>query len=253
MAAAADRIMRTRLTNNGIREAICHLMTVAREHLSDDNFADRIEMAMQAMWELRRTRSRQLGEHAAGLIRDGDTILAHCWNESGLIDTLATALRAGRRLKVLCTETRPYLQGARLTAHSVAEMGLEVTVITDGTAAHAMSRGVVSRLLTGAERITLSGHVINTIGTLEIALAARHYDVPYIVLVRKPDAHATTPEAKFEDRNGDAVTHCLGTRTASSLVKGWYPAYDVTPPELISAVVTSDGIFPALALQSHFG
>ncbi|MGO4840935.1 hypothetical protein AB4144_52650, partial [Rhizobiaceae sp. 2RAB30] len=137
----------------------------------------------------------RLGTAAAALVNDGDSILTHCWAETSFVDTLAVCIESGKKVSVICTETRPYLQGARLTAHSVAEMGLPVTVITDGMAAHAMANGLVSRYMTAADRVTLSGHVFNKVGTFQIATAAKALDVPYIAMVLKPDRLAPAPEA----------------------------------------------------------
>src|SRR5690606_7392020 len=117
------------------------------------------------------------------------------------------------------------LQGARLTAHSAAEMGIDTTVIADGMVAHAMASGRVSMLMTAADRVTMSSHVINKVGTLNAAIAARHFKVPYFATVLRPDPKAPTPaDVPIEERDGDETLHCLGIRTASPLAKGWYPA-----------------------------
>jgi methylthioribose-1-phosphate isomerase len=254
MEAAAARLIKTRSTNNNIRDVITYLMGVAREDVTTRGFANRLETAMRDAWAERRARSRRLGEFAATLVEEGDTILTHCWAETSLIDTLAAALRLGKRIRVVCTETRPYLQGSRLTAHSVAEMGIDVTVITDNMAACAMDRGKITRLMTAADRVTLSGHVINKVGTLQLAIAARHFGLPYVAMVQRPDRLAPTPDyVAMEERDGGESLSCLGVPTASPLARGWYPAFDVTPPTLVAAVATSEGIFGPLALREQFG
>jgi methylthioribose-1-phosphate isomerase len=132
-------------------------------------------------------------------------------------------------------------------------MGIDVTVITDNMAAHAMDRGMVSKLLTGADRVTLSGHVINKVGTLQLAIAANEFDLPFVAMVRFPDAKASTPnDVRMEERDGEESLHCLGMRTATPLAKGWYPAFDVTPPKLVSAIATAVGVFPPTLIREHF-
>ncbi|QCI67501.1 s-methyl-5-thioribose-1-phosphate isomerase [Phreatobacter stygius] len=250
---AAARLIATRPTNNHIRSVVT-MMAEAARGLPQDDFAAAMQAVMEEAWEKRYAGNRRLGRNAAELVADGDTILTHCWAEASLIETLAATLRAGKRVKVVCTETRPYLQGSRLTAHSVAEMGIDVTVITDNMAAHAMDRGLVSRYMTAADRVTLSGHVINKVGTLQIAIAARHFGIPYIAMVPAPDRHAATPDdVPMEQRDGRESLMCLGQPTATPLARGWYPAFDVTPPEFVGAIATGDGVFAANALRAHFG
>lgn len=254
MNEAGRRLIATRPTNDHIAKVVAALLADARSLAPREDFAQAMERSMERLWEERRQRNRLLGRYAAECIEDGDAILTHCWAESSIVETLAAVLRQGKKIKVLCTETRPYLQGSRLTAHSVAEMGIDVTVITDNMGASAMSLGKVSRYMTAADRVTMSGHVINKVGTLQLALAARAYDIPYIAMVQAPDRGAPGPEhVVMEERDPEESLHCLGMRTASPLVRqGWYPAFDVTPPHLVSAVATSKGMFPAGALDRFY-
>lgn len=254
MEKAGRRLVGTRPTNDHIAKVVAALAAEARALAPRDDFAAAMERAMENLWEERRERGRLLGRHAAGCVEDGDAILTHCWAESSIVETLAAVLRQGKRVTVLCTETRPYLQGSRLTAHSVAEMGIDVTVITDNMGAAAMSLGKVSRYMTAADRVTLSGHIVNKVGTLQLALAAKAYDIPYIAMVQAPDRGAPGPEdVVMEERDPEESLHCLGMRTASPLVrKGWYPAFDVTPPHLVSTVATSKGLFAADALRGYY-
>ena len=180
-------------------------------------------------------------------------MLTHCWAETYLTETVAAVLRAGKRIDAICTETRPYLQGARLTAESLAEMGVATRLITDGMAAHLMSRGEVTVFVTGADRVAMDGAVVNKIGTLQIAIAAHTFGVPFVALVQAPDRHApTAADVELEDRDGREVLHCLGRRTASERVTGIYPAFDVTPARFVSAVVTDRGRFAPTDVASYF-
>jgi methylthioribose-1-phosphate isomerase len=243
---AARRLVATRPTNNGIRDVVAELLAVA------DAGGD-VERAAGALTERYRAGYRALGEHAAPLIPDGATVLTHCWADAYLTETVAAVLRAGKRIEAICTETRPYLQGARLTAESLAEMGVPTRLITDGMAAHLMSRGEVSTFVTGADRVTLDGAVVNKIGTLQIAVAAQAFGVPFVALVQAPDRQAATADdVELEDRDGEEVLHVLGRRTASSRVTGVYPAFDVTPPRFVSVVVTDRGRFAPADVGSYW-
>lgn len=250
---AATRLIATRPTNNNIGEAVRAVSaSLDALEITKAGFADRVEARVRAGWQSRRDALHRVGENAASLLPDGVAVLTHCWSEGALMETLGAMQVAGKAVSLWCTETRPYLQGARLTSHSAAEMGIPATVITDGMVADAMRQGKVSVFMTAADRVTMSGHVINKVGTLTGAIAAHHFGLPYYATVLAPDAAAPTPaDVEMEQRNGDEVLHCLGHRTASPLVRGWYPAFDVTPPELVSNIVTRDGIFAPDALASH--
>jgi methylthioribose-1-phosphate isomerase len=243
---AARRLVATRPTNNGIRDVVAELLAVAEA-------GDDVERAATELAARYRARYRALGEHAAVLIPDGATVLTHCWAETYLTETVAAVLRAGKRIDAICTETRPYLQGARLTAESLAEMGVPTRLITDGTAAHLMSRGEITVFVSGADRVAMDGAVVNKIGTLQIALAAHAFGIPYVALVQPPDRQApTADDVELEDRDGDEVLHCLGRRTASERITGLYPAFDVTPARFVTAVVTDRGRFAATDVASYY-
>jgi methylthioribose-1-phosphate isomerase len=252
MREAADRLIRTRPTNNNIRTAVAGVLEFVHGSADAGPFlADAVEAFVRGQWEDRRQSLAEVGSHAASLFSDGERLMTYCWSEGALVETLACLLRAGKRVELICPETRPYLQGARLTAHSAAEMGIPATVITDGMCAHAMAQSRVTMLMTAADRVTMSGHVINKIGTLQAAIAARHFAIPYFATVVEPDPGAPTPASvRMEERDPDEVLHCLGKRTASPLAKGWYPAFDITPPELVSAIVTWRGIFAPRSLAA---
>lgn len=199
-----------------------------------------------------RARSRALGEAAAALLPDGARVLTHCWGDLYLTDTVAAAQRQGKRLGFFCTETRPYLQGARLTAETLAEMGVDTTLITDGMGASLFSEGQVDALLTASDRVTLDGHVVNKVGTLQLAVAAHAFGIPFHALAQAPDSRAPTAAAvPIEYRDGADVLTTLGQRTASTRVRGHYPAFDVTPPRLVTTVVTDQGPFAPHELGTY--
>jgi methylthioribose-1-phosphate isomerase len=254
MAEAGRRLVATRPTNNGIRDVVAALLSVASAALGDERpLAATVENAADELRASYLARYRRLGEHAAVLIPDGATVLTHCWAETYLTETIAAVLRAGKRIDAICTETRPYLQGARLTAESLAEMGVATRLITDGMAAHLMSRGEVTVFVTGADRVALDGSVVNKIGTLQIAIAAHTFGIPFVALVQAPDRTArTAADVELEDRDGREVLHCLGRRTASERVTGLYPAFDVTPARFVSSVVTDRGRFAPSDVASYY-
>lgn len=242
--AAAERLLATRPTNNGIREAVTELREVAPEHVPE-----RARSLVAGYHE----RGRLLGRQAAPRIADGDVVLTHCWGDVFVLGVLREVLAQGKSIEVICTETRPYLQGARLTAHSVAELGIPVSVVSDAMPAALMSQGRIDKFLTAADRVTMDGHVVNKVGTLQLAIAARHFGVPYTAAVFAPDEQApSAADVPLEDRDGAEVLHALGQRTASELATGIYPAFDVTPPELVSAIATDRGVLEPDRLAGYF-
>jgi methylthioribose-1-phosphate isomerase len=242
---AGGRLIATRPTNNHIALVVGRILAAASQ--APDAGGDLCEAVEHAAHEASREyldRSSRLGRYMAEQLNDGDTILTHCWADSLLTETVRAALGDGKSISAFCTETRPYFQGARLTAESLAEIGVETTVITDSMAATVMSRGLVRKYITAADRVTLDGHVVNKVGTLQIALAAHAYDIPYFALVHAPDrTSATADDVPIEERDGEEVLWCRGVRTASYRVRGFYPAFDVTPPNLVQAIVTDCGVF----------
>jgi methylthioribose-1-phosphate isomerase len=167
---------------------------------------------------------------------------------------VTAAQQLGKRLRFVCTETRPYLQGARLTAETLGEMGVDTTLITDGMGAAVLSSGEVSTLLTAADRVTMDGHVVNKVGTLGLAVAAHAFDVPFLAMVQAPDRLAAgAADVPIEYRSGDDVLHTLGRRTATERARGLYPAFDVTPPRFVTTVVTDRGAYDAARLVDYYG
>jgi methylthioribose-1-phosphate isomerase len=188
-------------------------------------------------------RYQATGELGASLLEDGDTLLTHCWGEGGIVFTVLNAIRQGKSIEVIATETRPYLQGSRLTANAMVDMGVPTTVISDGMHASVLSERV-STFMTGADLITMSGHVVNKVGTFPVAMMAHYFGVPYYAFAPGPDPAVRTPDdVVIEDRDPDEVLHCLGKRTATPRAKGYYPAFDITPPEFVTGIVTSRGVF----------
>jgi methylthioribose-1-phosphate isomerase len=254
MHKAAQRLVATRPTNNAIRDIVTQLLEVVKSAARSDKPCEDIvrpaaEKACAAYFE----RSRRLGEAASDLVADGDQIFTHCWGESYLTETIAAALRSGKKVSAICTETRPYLQGRSAHRGESSGNGRSYAIITDGMAAAVMSRCDVAWFITAADRVTMDGHVINKVGTLQIAICAQAFHVPYMALIHAPDLAAPTPASvPIEYRCGSEVLSCLGKRTASRRATGLYPAFDVTPPRYVSVIATDRGRFAASDVQSYY-
>lgn len=171
---------------------------------------------------------------AAGLLKDGQTVLTHC-NMSGLLPLVFQACREnGRRIEFIVTETRPYLQGARLTAWELKRAGAHLTLITDGMAAQVMSEGKVSCVITGADHLARNGDIANKIGTYQLALLAKHFNIPFYVVCPPPSSAQTGRDIRIEVRPEDEILVFQGKRIAPHGVAAYYPAFDVTPDALIT-------------------
>jgi methylthioribose-1-phosphate isomerase len=250
----AKRLARTRPTHNQIRVVTTQMLNAGLDALSKGLDVEKVLLSFMENEVARRHKVAMLrGKAGASVLKDGDCIMNHCWAESGIIYTLYAALEAGMNLTAFCSETRPYLQGARLTADAIAEMGIPTTVVTDNMPGFIISKGMVSVFMSGADRVSMSGHVFNKIGTFQIALAAHHYQVPYYAFSSNPDPDAPKPEdVEIEERDPQEVLHCLGVRTATHRAKGYYPAFDITPPEFVSAVITHRGVFSPYDLVNYY-
>jgi methylthioribose-1-phosphate isomerase len=195
---------------------------------------------------------RALGAHGAELLADGDGVLTHC-NAGGLatsgygtaLGVLFAAHEQGKRLHVYADETRPLLQGARLTTWELMRAGIETTLICDSAAARVMYEGRIQHVIVGADRIAANGDVANKVGTYGVAVSAQAHGVPFYVaaptstLDLSCDKGADIP---IEVRPDEEVTHGFGRRTAPEGVHVYAPAFDVTPAELISGIITEQGV-----------
>jgi methylthioribose-1-phosphate isomerase len=199
-----------------------------------------------------RAMCRRIGEHGLSLLRDGARVLTHC--NAGALATggIGTALapiyvakERGWRIEVFVDESRPLLQGSRLTAWELQRAGVPVTVLTDGMAASLMRERGVDLCIVGADRIAANGDVANKIGTYSLAIAARYHEVPFVVAAPTSTMDPATPtgrEIVIEQREPDEVRRIGDVATAPPGVCAYNPAFDVTPAALVSAIVTDRGI-----------
>ncbi len=206
----------------------------------------------QSIIEEDRARCRAIGQHGLDLIRNGDTILTHC-NAGGLatsdygtaLAVMFSAHESGKNISVYADETRPLLQGARLTAWELMQAGIDVTLICDNMAAQVMKEGKIQCVIVGADRIAANGDTANKIGTYNVAILAKAHDLPFYVAAPTStlDLSLKTGDLiPIEQRAAEEVTEGFGNRTAPKGVKVYSPAFDVTPAHLITAIITEKGI-----------
>ncbi len=182
---------------------------------------------------LKNSRIKQ-AEEAAKLLTDGEVILTHC-NISGLLPLIAEYCRKqNKAISFFVTETRPYLQGARLTAWELQEAGFHVTLISDNMAAQVMKEGKISKVVVGADNLAQNGDIANKVGTYQIAILADYFKIPFYVICPPASIAKTGQEIKIEIRPEKELLEFCGICIAPRGVKGYYPAFDITPNELIS-------------------
>lgn len=173
-------------------------------------------------------------EECAGLLQDKDVILTHC-NISGLMPLIGNICRAqAKTITFFATETRPYLQGARLTAWELKKAGFDVTVISDNMVAQVMKEGKISKVIVGADNLAQNGDIANKVGTYQIAILAQNFKIPFYVICPPASSAPTGDEIKIEVRPENELLQFCGTCITAKGVKGYYPAFDVTPNALIT-------------------
>jgi len=193
-----------------------------------------------------------IGKYLADKIPRGGTIMTQCFAETVIGTMLRECRRRGNEIKLICPETRPYFQGARLTASVACDMGFDVTVISDNMPGFTMREKHVDLFTSAADVITMDGHIVNKVGTFQIALAASYWGIPYFVTGSPNPSHPDMSSVAIEERDPLLVMDALGTRTTMEGVKGYYPAFDVTPPKLCNGVITEKGIFSPFDLKRYF-
>lgn len=251
---AADLLIYARPTTSAnMKTHITRILKAAEDAISCGEDAESITYAyVRKNLENRYRNSRQIAMYAVDLMPDDVSILTQCYAETLIGFVLLVSQEKGKKISLICPETRPYLQGAKLTASVACDMGVPVTVITDNMPAYILSKGIAQVFISAADVITLDGYVVNKIGTFQIALAAHFCGVPYYALGTPSQANPDISKVKVEERDPEETVHAMGIRTAKPGVKGYYPAFDVTPPHLIRAVVTPKGVFPPTGLQAYF-
>ncbi|MEM0005554.1 MAG: S-methyl-5-thioribose-1-phosphate isomerase [Ignisphaera sp.] len=249
-----DRLRRTRPTAYNLFWALDRIKRVVLEQRYRDLESYRRAIIDEALRIYREDIevNIKIGEIGDRIIDDGDTILTHC--NAGALATAAfgTALAIirvawykGKKIRVIATETRPMLQGARLTVWELVKEGIPTKLITDNMVGYLMYRGLVSKVIVGADRILSDGHVVNKIGTYTIAIAAKRHGIPFYVAAPTStfDLNSTIENIVIEERNPDEVRRILGKVLITvENAEVFNPSFDITPPDLVSGIVTEKGI-----------
>jgi methylthioribose-1-phosphate isomerase len=219
---------------------------------SVDQIKDRLDREADAIHDEDVASCRAMGAHGASVVPDDARILTHC-NAGALatagygtaLGVVRGAVEAGKRVAVFADETRPFLQGARLTAWELIRDGIETTVITDNMAGWLMRSGRVNFVVVGADRIAANGDTANKIGTYSVAVLAREHGIPFYVAAPLSTVDLKTTDGSripIEERNAKEVTHIKGAQLAADGALIWNPAFDITPHHLIAGIITERGI-----------
>jgi methylthioribose-1-phosphate isomerase len=222
---------------------------------SVDAIIDRLEEEAVAILDEDRRVCRAIGGYGAALIKENTGVLTHC-NAGGLatadygtaLGVLFRAHEEGRHFHVYADETRPLLQGARLTAWELKKAEIDVTLICDSMAAQVMKEGKIQMVIVGADRIAANGDAANKIGTYSLAVLAHAHSIPFYVAAPLSTFDSALPDGEaipIEQRDPAAITHGFGLRTAPEGVDVYSPAFDVTPAHLIAGIVTEEGVLHA--------
>ncbi len=261
---AADRLAESRPTAVNLFWAIERMRGVAHRAAGPSaaprDVIARLLAEAQAIHEEDRAMCRAIGRFGQELLHDGQGVLTHC-NAGGLATSdYGTALalffaaqEAGKCLHVYADETRPLLQGARLTAWELQQRGIDVTLICDSMAAQVMREGRVQAVVTGADRIAANGDTANKIGTYGVALLAAAHDIPFYVAAPTNTfdmSIADGSQIPIEQRGEREITHGFGRQTAPTGVKVYNPAFDVTPARLIRAIICERGVIDPVTRDS---
>jgi methylthioribose-1-phosphate isomerase len=256
LVEAAGQLKAARPTAVNLGWAVARMSGVGTRALDDglstEEVLRRLHNEAQAIFEEDREANEKLGRHGSMLVPDGARILTHC--NAGALATAAhgtalgvirTAVAEGKNVQVFADETRPYMQGARLTAWELQHDGIPVTLITDNAAGHLMARGEIDLVIVGSDRIAMNGDIANKIGTYTVAVLARRHGIPFYVAAPTSTIDPDCPGGDaipIEERDPEEVLVWAGQRVAPEGVPARHPAFDVTPAELVTAIVTEHGI-----------
>lgn len=196
--------------------------------------------------------NRKMGKNGAELLNDGDTVLTHC-NAGALatvdygtaLGVIRAAIEEGKNISVYADETRPYLQGARLTVWELVQDKIKTTLISDNMAGWVMKKGKINAVIVGADRIAANGDVANKIGTYSVAILAKKHGIPFYVAAPLSTIDLDTPtgeEIPIEERNRNEVRYCHKSQLVDDSINVFNPAFDVTPNDLVTAIITEKGV-----------
>ena len=247
-------LFETRPTAVNLKWGLDMIMKVVNEGNEVSEIKESVVQTAKKMAEDDVQINMTMGKYGSELFNDNDTIMTHC--NAGALATVAygTALGviratrdSGKNIKVIATETRPVQQGSRLTAFELKHDGIDVSLIPDTAVGYTMAQGLVNKVIVGADRILRTGHVYNKIGTYQVALIAKQHEIPFYVAAPLStfDLQSNPEDVVIEQRNGSEVTGIGDKKTAPDGINVINPAFDMTPPELISGIITEKGIAKA--------
>ena len=247
-------LFETRPTAVNLKWGLEKIMSVTKYFESVDEIKKSIIETAKQMADDDIKINMAIGKHGSILFNDNDTIMTHC--NAGALATVGygTALGviratrdSGKNIKVIATETRPVQQGSRLTAFELKHDGIDVTIIPDTAVGYTMANGLVNKIVVGADRILRTGHVFNKIGTYQVAVIAKQHDIPFYVAAPLStfDLESDPEDVIIEQRDPSEVTRVGDKNTAPDGVNVINPAFDMTPPELISGIITEKSIVKA--------
>jgi methylthioribose-1-phosphate isomerase len=262
LAASAEVLKKTRPTAVNLFWAIDRVMKKARKTEGDAAaIAEVVVKEAESIAAEDVEINRKIGEHGSILIEDGDTVLTHC-NAGSLatvdygtaLGVIRAAWKDGKKIKVIATETRPLLQGARLTAYELSRDGIPVTLITDSMVGYIMSKRLVDKVMVGADRIVQDA-VINKIGTYTVAVLAHEHEVPFYVAAPKStfDLNRLAKDVMVEERGAEEVVQFGGVQVAPKGVAAFNPAFDITPLKYVTAIICEEGVLSPAELSRGEG
>ena len=244
-------LFETRPTAINLSWGLEKIMEIAKQGKTVSEIRDTVIAKAKQMAEEDINTNKKMGKNGAKLFQDDDTIMTHC--NAGALATVAygTALgviratkESGKNIKVIATETRPVQQGSRLTAFELKHDGIDVSLIPDTAVGYTMANGLVNGVVVGADRILRTGHVFNKIGTYQVATMAKNHDIPFYVAAPLStfDMKGNPEDVIIEQRKASEVTGIGDKKTAPDGINVINPAFDMTPPGLISGIITENGI-----------
>ena len=244
-------LFETRPTAVNLSWALEQIMQIARKSETVSEIRDDVIIKAKQMAEEDININKKMGKNGAELFQDNDTIMTHC--NAGALATVAygTALGviratnvSGKNIKVIATETRPVQQGSRLTAFELKHDGIDVSLIPDTAVGYTMANDLVNGVVVGADRILQTGHVFNKIGTYQVATMAKQHNIPFYVAAPLStfDLQSKPNDVIIEQRKASEVTGIGDKKTAPDDIDVINPAFDMTPPELISGIITENGV-----------
>ena len=252
VSEAIDRLSRTRPTAVHLYWALARMRSVIEKHHGDDDLPKLLECEADKIYSEDIGINKKLSDYGQTLLPEKAAVITHC-NAGALatagygtaLGVFRAAAEHGKALKIYADETRPRLQGGRLTSYELYEDGLDVTVICDSMAAFLMSKHKIDAVITGADRVALNGDTANKIGTYNLAIAAAYHGVPFYIAAPLSTIDmccVTGADIPIEERVPDEVRVICGKRVIPERIPVWNPSFDVTPSELITGIITEAGV-----------